>query len=53
MDSLYFDEISENEVVNICGTLRSEKATGFDNISTTLIKETIALIRSTLIHIFH
>ena len=33
-DSLNFDEISEHEVVNICGTLRSEKATGFDNIST-------------------
>ena len=25
-DSLYFDEISEHEVVNICGTLRSKKA---------------------------
>ena len=52
-DSLYFDEISEHEVVNICGTLRSEKATGFDNISRSLIKEPITSICSTLINIFN
>lgn len=53
IDSLYFNEISEHEVVSICNTLRSGKATGFENISTSLIKETITLICSTLIHIFN
>ena len=43
IDSLYFDEISEHEVVSIYNTLRSEKAIGFDNISTSLIKETITI----------
>ena len=43
IDSLYFDEISEHEVVSIYNTLRSEKAIGFDNISTSVIKETITI----------
>ena len=39
INSLYFDKVSEHEVVNICSTLRSNKARSFDNISTSLIKK--------------
>ena len=51
INSFYFDEISEHEVVNICSTLHSGKAAGFVNISASLMKETITSIRSSLTHI--
>ena len=51
INSFYFDEISEQEVVNICSTFRSGKATGFVNVSASLMKETITSIHSPLSHI--
>ena len=45
MNSLFFEEISEQEVINLCSSLRSGTATGFDDVPMSLIKETITLIR--------
>ena len=53
MNSLFFEEISQQEVINLCTSLRSGTATGFDNIPISLIKETITLISSPLAHIFN
>ena len=53
VNSLFFEEISEQEVINLCTLLRSGTATGFDNIPMSLIKETIISISSPLTHIFN
>ena len=50
MNSLFFEEISEQEVIILCSSLRSGTATGFDNVA---IKETITSISSHLTHIFN
>ena len=44
MNSLFFEEISQQEVINLCSLLPSGIATGFDNVPMSLIKETITLI---------
>ena len=51
MNSLFFVEISQQEVINLCTSLRSGTATGFDNVPMSLIKETISLISSSFTHI--
>ena len=38
LNSLIFEEISEQEVINLCSSLRSGTATGFDNVTMSLIK---------------
>ena len=38
MNSLFFEEISEQEVINLCSSLRSGTATGFNNVPMSLIK---------------
>ena len=53
MNSLFFEEISEQEVINLCSSLPSGTATGFDNVTMSLIKETIASISSLLTRIFN
>ena len=53
MNSLFFEEISQQEVINLCSLLRSGTATGFDNVPMSLIKETITLISRSLTHIFN
>ena len=53
VNSSFFEEISQQEVVNLCSSLRSDTATGFDNVPMSLIKETITLISSPLSHIFN
>ena len=40
-NSLFFEEISEQEVINLCSSLRSGTATRFDNVPMSLIKEAI------------
>ena len=50
---LFFEEISQQEVINLCNSLRSGTATGFDNVPMSLIKETITSISSSLTHIFN
>ena len=40
-------------MVNICSTLRSNKARSLDNISTSLIKEIFTSISSPLTHVFN
>ena len=50
---LFFEEISQQEVINLCSSLRSGTATGFDNVPMSLIKETITLISSPLTNIFN
>ena len=41
VNSLIFEEISQQEVINLCSSLHSGTATGFDNVPISLIKETI------------
>ena len=53
MNSLFFEEISEEEVINLFSSLHSGTATGFDDVSMSLIKETITSISSPLTHIFN
>ena len=53
VNSLFFEEISQQEVINLCSSLHSGTATGFDNVPISLIKETITLISSPLTHIFN
>ena len=53
MNSLFFEEISEQEVMNLCSSLCSGTATDFDNVPMSLIKETIISISSPLTHIFN
>ena len=53
MNSLFFEEISQQEVINLCSLLHSGTATGFDNVPISLIKETITSISSPLTHIFN
>lgn len=53
MNSLFFEDFSEQEVINLCSSLHSGTATGFDNVSMSLIKETITLIGSPLTHILN
>ena len=53
VNSLFFEEISEQEVINLCSSLPSGTATGFDNVVMSLIKETIASISSPLTRIFN
>ena len=53
VNSLFFQEISQQEVINLCSSLHSGTATGFDNVPMSLIKETITLISSPLTHIFN
>ena len=53
MNSLFFEEISQEEFINLCSSLRSGTATGLDNVSMSLIKETITLISSPLTHILN
>ena len=38
MNSLFFEEIIEQEVINLCSSLHSGTATGFDNVPMSLIK---------------
>ena len=38
MNSLFFEEISEQEVINLCSSLRSGAATGFDIVAMSLMK---------------
>ena len=52
-NSLFFEEISEQEVINLCSSLSSGTATGFDNVPLRFIKETIISISSHLTHIFN
>ena len=44
MNSLFFEEIFEQEVINFCSSLRSGAATSFDIVAMSLIKETFASI---------
>ena len=53
MNSLFFEEISEREVINLCSSLCSGTATGFDDVPMSLIKETIISISSPFTHIFN
>ena len=53
VNSLFFEEVSEQEIVNICCSLRSGSTTGYDNISMSLIKDTITSISNPLTHIFN
>ena len=53
VNSLFFEEISEEEVINLCSSLHSGTATGFDDVSMNLIKEAITSISSPLTHIFN
>ena len=53
LNSLFFEEISEQEVINLCSSLPSGTATGVDNVTMSLIKETIGSIRSPLTRIFN
>ena len=53
LNSLFFEEISEQEVINLCSSLGSGTATRFDNVTMSLIKETIASISSPLTRIFN
>ena len=53
MNSLFFEEISEQEVINLCSSLCSGTVTGFDNVPMSVIKEIIISISSPLTHIFN
>ena len=53
MNSLFFEDFSEQEVINLCSSLHSGTATGIDNVPMSLIKETITLIGSPLTHILN
>ena len=41
VNSLFFEEISEQEVINLCSSFRSGTVSGSDNVPMSLIKETI------------
>ena len=53
VNSGFFEEIYQQEVINLCRSLHSGTAAGFDNVPMSLIKETITSISSPLTHIFN
>ena len=51
--SVYFHPTNESEILKIVSKLKTSKSTGFDNISSILIKKVIHSIVSPLVHIFN
>ena len=47
---IFLEDVNQQEILEICTIFRSGKATGYDNISMSSIKDTIDLISSPLIH---
>ena len=50
-ESLFFNPTTKDEIITIAQSLASGKATGFDNILMSIIKESIQIIAEALAHI--
>ena len=53
LESLFLDSVSEQEVIEICKSLKSGTAVGYDNVSVDLVKQCAQLISSLLTHIIN
>ena len=53
LESLFLDSVSEQEVIEICKSLKSGTAIGYDNVSVDLVKQCAQLISSPLTHIIN
>ena len=53
LESLFLDSVSEQEVIEICKSLKSGTAVGYDNVSVDLVKQCAQLISSPLTHIIN
>ena len=53
LESLFLDSVSEQEVIEICKSLKSGTAVGYDNVSVDLVKQCAQLISSPLTHILN
>ena len=53
MNSIFLEDVNQWEIVEICNTFRSGRATGNDTISMSSIKDTIDLISSPLMHLIN
>ena len=53
MNSIFLEDVNQQEVVEICNTFRSGTATGYDTISMSSIKDAIDLISSPLMHLIN
>lgn len=49
LESLFLDSVSEQEVIEICKSLKSGTAVGYDNVSVDLVKQCAQLISSPLL----
>lgn len=53
LESLFLNTVTEKEVMEICKSLKSRSAAGYDNISVDLVKECAQLISNPLTHIIN
>ena len=53
MNSIFLEDVNQQEILEICNTFRSGTATGYDNILMSSIKDTIDLISSPLMHLIN
>ena len=53
LNSIFFEEVNENEIIEICGSLRSGAAAGYDGIPMNVVKQTIDLINYPLKYILN
>ena len=53
LESLFLDSVSEQEVIEICKSLKSGTAVGYDNVSVDFVKQCAQLISSPLTHIIN
>ena len=53
LESLFLDSVSEQEVIEICKSLKSGTAVGYDNVSVDLVKQCAQLISRPLRHIIN
>ena len=53
LESLFLDSVSEQEVIEICKSLKPGTAVGYDNVSVDLVKQCAQLINSPLTHIIN
>ena len=44
MNSMFFEDVNEQEVIEICSSLRSGAAAGYDKIPINMVQDTIDLI---------
>ena len=53
LESLFLDSVSEQQVIEICKSLKSGTAVGYDNVFVDLVKQCAQLISSPLTHIIN